>query len=194
MTCERKYIAPGVILLGLWMLLPAKAQELPIDTVRLTGAVMLETNAYRKSKSLPELQRKDALDEAASLYAKYLAEHDASGHTADGSTPAKRVSAQGYKWCFVAENMMGAWRRPDPYLADELAKVAMDGWKKSPGHNANLLDKRSKDIGIGAAAWRLSDGRVVFRVVQAFGEECPGKPRPAPSLRDLFEKAGTLVR
>ena len=36
-------------------------------------------------------------------------------------------------------------------LAEELTRKAMDGWKKSSGHNANLLQKRAHEIGIGAA-------------------------------------------
>ncbi len=153
----------------------------------LKAAVLSQTNAYRGSKKLPELQPNAALDAAAAAYAMHLAEHEGIGHTADGRTPAKRASAQGYKWCFVAENVWGGWRRPDTMLSDEVASKAMEGWKKSPGHNANLLEKRVHDIGIGAAAWKLDGGRDVFRVVQLFGDECPGKPRPAPSVGDLFD-------
>ena len=69
-----------------------------------------------------------------------------------------------------------------------------NGWKKSPGHNANLLEKRVHDIGIGAAAWKLDGGRDVFRIVQLFGDECPGKPRPAPTLGELIDRAGEALR
>jgi uncharacterized protein YkwD len=54
----------------------------------------------------------------------------------DGSNPAKRVSAQGYKWCFVSENVWSSFRKPETTLSEELARKAMDGWKKSPSHNA----------------------------------------------------------
>ncbi len=167
--------------------IPAKAQEVPIDIATLKATVLSETNAYRASKKLPGLQPNGKLDAAAAAYAIYLAQHEGTGHTADGSTPAKRASAQGYKWCLAAENVWGGWRRPDTMLSDEVARKAMEGWKKSPGHNANLLDKRVHDIGIGAAAWKLEGGRDVFRVVQLFGDECPGKPRPAPSVGDLLD-------
>lgn len=172
---------------------PAKAQEVPIDVATLKAAVLSETNAYRTSKKLPQLQANERLDAAAAAYALYLAEHEGVGHTADGRSPAKRAGAEGYKWCFVAENMWGGWRRPDTMLSDEVARKAMDGWKKSPGHNANLLDKRVHDIGIGAAAWKQG-GKDVFRVVQMFGDECPGKPRPAPSLGELFDRASGVLR
>ncbi len=174
--------------------LPAHADEVPIDIATLKGTVLSETNAYRGSKKLAELRQNAALDAAAAAYAMYLAGHDGMGHTADGRTPAKRVSAQGYKWCFVAENVWGGWRKPDTILADEVTRKAMDGWKKSPGHNANLLEKRVHDIGIGAAAWKQEGGKDIFRVVQVFGEECPGKPRPAPSIGEALSGAVDALR
>lgn len=188
---------PKLFLIGIALTacakLPAKAQEVPIDVATLKAAVLSETNAYRTLKKLPQLQVNARLDAAAAAYALYLAEHEGVGHTADGRTPAKRASAQGYEWCFVAENMWGGWRRPDTMLSEEVARKAMDGWKKSPGHNANLLNKRVHDIGIGAAAWK-QDGKDVFRVVQMFGDECPGKPRPAPTLGELFDRASEVLR
>ena len=65
-------------------------------------------------------------------------------------------------------------------LTEESARKAMDGWKKSPGHNANLLQKRAHEIGIGAAGWKLDGGQDIFRVVQVFATECPGKQRSKP--------------
>jgi len=173
---------------------PVLAQEVPIDIATLSSKILAETNAYRQPAAAPELHPNPKLGAAASAYALYLAEHDKTGHTADGGTPMKRASAQGYKWCFAAENMWGGWRRPDEMMVDEVVSKAMSGWKSSPGHNANLLDKRTHDIGIGAAAWRQADGRVVFRVVQLFGDECPGRARPAPTLSEMLDDIGGALR
>jgi len=185
MTSGLKCSLTGVVLLA--CVSSAKPQEVPIDIATLKATVLSETNAYRGSKKLPDLKPNAALDAAAAAYAIYLAEHEGMGHTADGRTPAKRAGAQGYNWCFVAENVWGGWRRPDTMLSDEVARKAMEGWKKSPGHNSNLLGKRVHDIGIGAAAWKREGGRDVFRIVQLFGDDCPGKPRPAPSVSDLLD-------
>jgi uncharacterized protein YkwD len=173
---------------------PAFAQEFPIDTAGISKAVISDTNAYRASKNLPAVQENAALQAAATAYAKFLAEKEAAGHTADGQTPAKRVKAQGYHYCFVAENMWGGWRRPDPMGDDEAARKAMGDWKRSPGHNANLLSKQSADIGIGAAAWRQSSDRVVFRIVQVFAKDCSGKSRPAASFGDLVDAVSKQLR
>ena len=95
--------------------------------------------------------------------------------------PAKRVKAQGYHYCFVAENMWGGWHRPDPMGDDEAARKAMEDWKRSPGHNANLLS-RAPISGSGRPPGRQSSDRVVFRIVQVFGKDCSGKAgRQGPS-------------
>lgn len=150
------------------------AQQVPLDANAVKAAVLAQTNDYRASKSIPKLEENAALDAAAAGYAAYLAEHEKMGHTADGSNPPKRVSAQGYKYCFISENVWSSFRHPDTTLAEELAGKAMDGWKKSPGHNANLLGKRAQEIGIGAAGWKQEGGQEIFRVVQVFASPCGG--------------------
>ena len=86
------------------------AEEAPLDAGAVRAAVLAETNAYRASKNIPELQENAALQAAATAYAVYLAEHEKMGHTADGSNPPKRVSAQGYKYCFISENVWSSFR------------------------------------------------------------------------------------
>ena len=167
-----------------------RAQEVPFDPGAVRAAVLAETNAYRASKDIPQLQENTALEAAATAYAIYLAEHEKTGHTADGRTPPKRVSAQGYKGCFISENVWSSFRHPQTMLAEELARKAMDGWKKSPGHNANLLGKRAHEIGIGAAGWKLDGGQEIFRVVQVFATECPGKRQSNPWIVKTL--AGTV--
>ena len=152
----------------------ASAQDAPLDAGTVRAAVLAETNAYRASKNIPELQENAALEAAATAYAAYLAEHEKMGHTADGKNPPKRVSAQGYKYCFISENVWSSFRHPRTMPAEELTRRAMDGWKKSPGHNANLLQKRAHEIGIGAAGWKLDGGQEIFRVVQVFARRSPG--------------------
>ena len=162
------------------------AQEVPLDAGAVRAAVLAETNAYRASKSIPQLKENAALEAAATAYAVYLAEHEKMGHTADGSNPPKRVSARGYKGCFISENVWSSFRHSETTLAEELARKAMDGWKKSPGHNANLLQKRAQEIGIGAAGWKLDGGQEIFRVVQVFATECPGKRQSKPSIGETL--------
>ncbi len=193
MSRSRKYDLFALVLLAC-AARPAGAQEVPLDAGTVKAAVFTETNAYRASKNLPRLQQNAALEAAATAYAAYLAEHEKMGHTADGSNPAKRVSAQGYKWCFISENVWSSFRKPETTLSEDLARQAMNGWKASPGHNANLLEKRAHEIGIGAAGWKQDGGKDIFRVVQVFVAECPGKRRAEPSIGERIAGAVDALR
>ena len=189
MPHSRKYNLFALVLLA-FVAPSVSAQEVPLDAGAVRAAVLAETNTYRASKNIPQLQENAALETAATAYAVYLAEHEKMGHTADGSNPPKRVSAQGYKLCFISENVWSSFRHSETTLAEELARKAMDGWKKSPGHNANLLQQRAHEIGIGAAGWKLDGGQEIFRVVQVFAAECPGKQQSKPSIGKKL--AGTV--
>jgi len=165
----------------------SQAQEYPLDRASVSRAVIADTNAWRAAKGLAPVSSHPQLEAAATAYARYLAQTEGVGHTADGKSPAIRVSAQGYRYCFVAENMWGGWRRPKPMTEAEASKKAMEDWKKSPGHNANLLSGKGKNIGVGVAAWRQGD-RVVFRMVQVFGADCGSKPKVKPFVTKVTRK------
>ena len=85
------------------------AQEVPLDAGAVRVAVLAETNAYRASKNIPQLQKNAALEAAATAYAVYLARARENG-THRGWQPPKRVSAQGYKVCFISENVWSSFR------------------------------------------------------------------------------------
>jgi uncharacterized protein YkwD len=193
MPHSRKYGLFALVLLACTAQ-PASAQEVPLDAGTVRAAVLTETNAYRASKNLPQLQQNAALEAAAAAYAAYLAEHEATGHNADGSSPGKRATAQGYKWCFVSENVWSSFRKPQTTLSQELASQAINGWKNSPGHNANLLEKRAHEIGIGAAGWKQDGGKDVFRVVQVFAAECTGRRRSERSIGEMLSGAVDALR
>jgi uncharacterized protein YkwD len=71
-----------------------------------------------------------------------MGERDKIGHGLGGSLP-KRVTAAGYHWGYVAENLAASFSSLDD---------AMQGWKKSVGHRQNLLSPYATEIGIAAVA------------------------------------------
>jgi len=145
------------------------AQEVLFDSGAVRAAVLAETNDYRASKNIPQLKGNAALEAAATASAVYLAQHEKMGHTADGRNP---------QWCFTSENVWSSFRKPEPMLAEELTRKAMDGWNNSPGHNANLLERRAHEIGIGVAGWRLDGGKDIFRVVEGLGGNAQRSGKP----------------
>ncbi len=125
--------------------------------------VLEQTNAYRRRQGLAPLVREARLDEAARGFARKLTTLPRFEHDADGSEPANRVGATGYRWCSVAENL--AWQFDSRgFDAAVLAQRLVDGWIASSGHRRNLVDGRTTQIGLGVVQAR--DGR--WFAVQVF--------------------------
>lgn len=81
-----------------------------------------------------------SLTQAASAHSADMVSHDLFSHTgSNGSSPGDRMTAAGYAWRGWGEN-----------IAAGQASVAdvVDGWMKSDGHCANLMNPAYKDIGV----------------------------------------------
>jgi len=149
-------------------------------------AIVEMTNAFRKDNKLAALKPNAALAAAARAFADYLGKSGKFAHEADGRQPAQRAEAQGYRYCTVAENLaLNLDSRG--FETKELARKAVEGWKASPGHRANMLRPHVTEIGV--AVVRAPDRDPKFISVQLFG-------RP-DSLKVTFRienRAGAEVR
>ena len=99
------------------------------------------TNIERSKAGLPPLKFNPVLGAAAQKHSVDMALNDFFGHT--GSTGSKlgdRVSSEGYKWSYCAENV---------YAGGSTPEKAVEGWMNSTGHRNNILSPKSKEIGIG---------------------------------------------
>ena len=156
------------------------------DLPQTETAIVEMTNAFRKEHKLGEVRPNAALAAAARAFADYLAKSGTFAHEADGRQPHQRAEAHGYRYCLVAENLaMNLDSRG--FATRQLALEAVEGWKSSPGHRANLLQAGVTEIGV--AVVRVADKNPKFVSVQLFG-------RPA-SLKVAFSitnRAGTPVR
>jgi uncharacterized protein YkwD len=72
-----------------------------------------------------------------------MATNDYFAHESqDGRTPADRVSAAGYAWSAIGENIAAGY--PD-------VAAAVDGWMTSPGHCANIMTAAFRELGMACA-------------------------------------------
>jgi len=129
------------------------------DSALLATAIFEETNRSRAANQLPPLVRLPELDSAADEQATHMAlilraEH---GNPIPGEhTVVERVARTGLEASRVAENaLMMAARRPvgapeRDYTYAALATSMVQRWMDSPGHRANLLDRRFTRVGCGA--------------------------------------------
>ncbi len=140
---------------------PAPASPIGAPT-SFAAAMLAEVNALRQAgcrcgsrqmPPAPPLQWNSLLAQAAQRHADDMRrnrffDHDGS----DGSTMSSRISAAGYSWSSVAENI--AWGY------DDIPSVVR-GWRDSPGHCQNIMSKDYTEMGAAQAGtyWVQTFGR-----------------------------------
>jgi uncharacterized protein YkwD len=133
--------------------LPGQASAAPpsmsprISAVTGNGAflsrVIVLTNQQRAKYKCPALVANAALAKAAQAHTSDMAGHNYFSHySQNGRSPATRITAAGYKWQMAAENIAAGQRTPD---------AVVTAWMNSPGHRANILNCKLKQIGVGYA-------------------------------------------
>jgi uncharacterized protein YkwD len=106
----------------------------------------------------PALSVSRKLNEAATVHARDMARKKFFEHRgSDGSQPKNRVLRTGYQPRLTGENIA---------YGPESAEEVVAGWLASPGHCANIMDSRFKDIGVGLATGKKR-GQIYW--VQTFG-------------------------
>jgi len=100
-------------------------------------------NSARAANGLPPLSANPQLAEAARVHAQDMARGGFFSHVgSDKSKPSQRVRAQGYSYCYVAENIAQGWKTPEQL---------MQGWMDSPGHRKNNLSTKASEYGAARA-------------------------------------------
>jgi uncharacterized protein YkwD len=114
----------------------------------VSDATFCLLNAERTSRGLTTLKPDRQLQRAALAHGGDMVDHQYFAHEGrDGSQPAERIRAVGYL------SGGGAWR-----IGENLAwgtgglatpRAIMAAWMNSPGHRANILQPRYRQIGFG---------------------------------------------
>lgn len=121
---------------------PAIAALHPSAVVRLDpDEVEARVTAYRQAHALPAVTLDPGLMLLAQAQANAMARADHLSHEIAG-TLDHRLNAAHHPKGYAVENVSAGY-------AD--AGAALAGWQRSPGHNANLLDKHMHRLGIAAA-------------------------------------------
>lgn len=129
-------------------------------------AIIEMTNAYRAGHKASAVTPDKRLAAAARAYAEYLARTGKFSHEADGRDPGKRAESAGYSYCAVAENL-ALHLDSRGFASRQLARLAMDGWIASPGHQKNLVAPYVTEIGVAVA--RAPGPHPKYISVQLFG-------------------------
>ncbi len=112
-------------------------------------ALLARINAARASgatcgtQSLPPtgaVQWNTTLFKAALGHSQDMADRSFFDHrNPDGNGVGFRVTAQGYRWAFVGENIAAGYPSVD---------AVMNGWLASPGHCENIMNRNAADVAV----------------------------------------------
>lgn len=110
----------------------------------LTAEVVAATNAERSRAGRVPLTVDARLTAAAQAHSTDMATRGFFAHESpSGASVSDRVTAAGYSYSVVAENIAAGQRTPDDVVA---------GWMDSPGHRANILNPEVRQVGVGFTA------------------------------------------
>ncbi len=146
LSSNSESVSDSVIVLG------SKPVNAASDVAAMERSVHQQINQYRRSQGLPPLTLDSRISAIARVHSKKMADKQvAFGHSGSGSR-YKEISKL-ISWRGVAENVAYNMGHQNP------GNVAVNGWKKSPGHNRNMLGKYQV-TGIGIA--KNSKGEYYF--------------------------------
>jgi len=126
----------------------ARPSTANVSTVRAATLCLL--NRQRVAVGLRPLRVQPALQRAASRYARLMVRMGFFNHVSPGgSTMSQRIAhthyLRGVRSWSLGENL--AWGTG----ASATPADIVNGWMRSPGHRANILDRGFREIGIGVA-------------------------------------------
>ncbi|MBA2114891.1 CAP domain-containing protein [Bremerella alba] len=140
-------------------------EDVDVDAQQVAELIVRQTNEFREAQGRGPVKTNSKLAATAQTFADYMARTDRYGHRADGNRPADRASEHDYQYCIVAENI--AYRYNSAGTETEaLADKFVQGWKDSPGHRENMLDRDVRETGVAVA---VSKETSHWYAVQMFG-------------------------
>lgn len=114
----------------------------PSVVVRLDpDAIARRISDYRAAHGLSPVTLDPGLMVLAQAQARAMAERNELSHEVSGSLD-HRLNAAHHPKGWAVENVSAGYANADAALA---------GWQRSPGHNANLLERHMRRLGIAAA-------------------------------------------
>jgi len=118
------------------------------------------TNSARRDAGLPTLSPNGLLQQSAQKKGTDMLKNGYFAHTSPaGATPWKWFDQVGYDYVYAGENLA---------IDFSTAEGVHEAWMNSPGHRANILNPRYKEIGIAVVSGEFQ-GRTTTIVVQHFG-------------------------
>lgn len=147
--------------------------------------VIDETNKQREQYKQQPLHTSSKLNLAAKaklddMFRQQYFEHESP----DGKKPADIIQAAGYEYLIVGENLaLGNY---------ENDQLLVEAWMNSPGHRANILDSKFREIGVAVGKGMYQD-KEVWLAVQEFGSPLSSCPNINIALKEQIDQNRTEI-
>ncbi|MBI2669967.1 MAG: hypothetical protein HYX20_02405 [Candidatus Yanofskybacteria bacterium] len=154
---------------------PLRAMRESKEAYLTRGGVMKWTNIHRANAGLPTLVEDPQLNTAARLKVQDMFARQYFEHISPtGGNISTLLDGVGYQFIAVGENLaLGNY---------ENDQALVQAWMDSPGHRANILNSRFREIGV-AVARGTFDGRQTWLAVQAFALPLSACPQTNETLK-----------
>jgi len=134
------------------------------DPDQLELVLFTMVNNYRAENGVAELKWAEDMSDAAYRHCQDMINRDFFDHTnPEGLDVAGRLDNLGIAWISLGENIARTTTS-----TEEPAKAALNAWKGSPAHQANMVNATFKESGVGCA---IGDGYVYFTQIFIYREE-----------------------
>lgn len=164
---------------------PLKVTSQYKDVILNSNKIFLETNIQRNNTNILPLFRNSALDKAALAKANDMFKNQYFEHNSPaGVTPADLVKSFGYNYIVTGENLILG-----NFSTEQELVLA---WMASPGHKANILNKRYTEIGI-AIVKGTYKGETTWIGVQEFALPLSACTEPEINLKNKIETLKTQL-
>ena len=132
------------------------------DQLELVAFTMV--NNYRTDNQVAELKWAEDMADVARRHSQDLVNRDFFDHTnPDGVDVVGRLDLLGINWMARGENIARTTEN-----TEEPAKAALNVWKESSGHEANMVNATFEESGMGCA---IGDNYIYFTQVFIYREE-----------------------
>lgn len=160
---------------------PLKETAQNFQNTNLTrSGVISWTNTMRDNEGLPTLSENELLNASAQKKLEDMFEKQYFEHVApNGTTPTDVIVSVGYEYITTGENLALGNFKDDEAL--------VQGWMDSPGHRANILNKKYQEIGV-AVGEGMYQGKRTWLAVQHFGKPLSSCPYPDDNIKNHIDE------
>ena len=158
---------------------PLRSDDQAEQSFLTRAGVIKFTNIERAKAGLSPLKENAELDISSDVKAKDMLNRQYFAHESpSGIGVADLAEEEGYDYILIGENLaLGNFK-------DDQALV--QAWMDSPGHRANILNPKYRDIGVGVIKG-MFEGKVTWFAVQHFGFPSSVCSEPSQILKSQID-------